>query len=149
MTLEQQRALIKRFFSLVVEQDQIVELRVPKAKGGPLAGLFDDLDAMARTAANLSGRVPGVYFSVNPVKPSPANQVTNQLTKVSTTVRDTDIQCRVWLPIDFDPVRPANTPSTDAEHRAAIELAKECNSWLRDEGWPDPVLADSGNRITS
>ena len=144
MTLKQRRAVIKNFLSWVTEKGQIVELRVPNAKGGPLSGLFDDMDAMAEAAAKLSGTVPGIYLTLNPVK-SLANQVTNQLAKVSTAVRDTDIQRRVWLPIDFDPVRPANTPSTDAEHDAAIALAKECRRWLRDEGWPDPVLADSGN----
>jgi hypothetical protein len=52
---------------------------------------------------------------------------------------------RRWLPLDFDPVRPSGIPSTDSEHTAALERAQECRDWLAEQGWPEPVAADSGN----
>jgi hypothetical protein len=47
--------------------------------------------------------------------------------------------------LDFDPVRPAGVSSTDEEHAAALARAQECKDWLASEGFPQPLLADSGN----
>jgi len=65
--------------------------------------------------------------------------------RVKTTTSDKDIVRRDWFPLDFDPVRPADISSTDAEHDAALQRAEACASWLRSRGWPAPVAADSGN----
>jgi hypothetical protein len=47
--------------------------------------------------------------------------------------------------VDFDPVRPSKSPATDAEHDDAIATAKECRDGVGKLGWPEPVMADSGN----
>ena len=52
---------------------------------------------------------------------------------------------RRWLPIDIDPVRISGVSSSDSEHESALSLARTIRSWLTDNGWPDPVIADSGN----
>jgi len=136
---------ILRTLTLLLAPGSIAELRIPKADGGPLVGLFNDLDEMAEVAARQSGKVPGIYFLLNELKESAKRRVDNQLTKATSAVKDTDIERRRWLPIDFDPVRPSNTPSTDSEHDAAMAVAKECRAWLREQGLPEPILADSGN----
>ncbi len=58
---------------------------------------------------------------------------------------DTDILKRRWLPIDLDPVRPAGISSNDEEHALAIGRAWQLRDALRAMGWPDPIVADSGN----
>ncbi|HMF13204.1 MAG TPA: hypothetical protein VKE94_12895, partial [Gemmataceae bacterium] len=58
---------------------------------------------------------------------------------------DADVLRRCWLPFDFDPKRPAGVPSTDEEHKAALKRARECRRWLREQAWPKPIVADSGN----
>jgi hypothetical protein len=136
---------IMRTLALLLARGSIAELRVPKADGGPLVGLFNDFDAMAIAAARQSGKAPGVYVLLNQPKQSVARRVDNRLVRATTAVKDVEIERRQWLPIDFDPVRPSNTPSTEAEHEAAIAMAKDCRTWLRDRGWPEPLLADSGN----
>ena len=40
---------------------------------------------------------------------------------------------------------PSEISSTDAEHAAALELATDIRMVLGEEGWPPPLLADSGN----
>jgi hypothetical protein len=56
---------------VLLEPGATVELRVPKAgRARVISGYFDDLDAMAKTAARLDGRHPGIYFTANPVKPA-------------------------------------------------------------------------------
>jgi hypothetical protein len=61
------------------------------------------------------------------------------------TTSDDDILKRRWLPIDFDPVRPAGISSTDAEKALAMTQAGKCRAWLLSLGFPTGVLADSGN----
>ena len=136
---------IVRGLILIVGEYPFFELRVPKSEGGPLNGLFDDLDKAARVAMKLTGKVPGIYCSLNPVKKSIASRVTNDLRKTRSAVKDADIDRRVWLPIDFDAIRTPDTPSTAGEHEAALALARECSTSLSGLGWPDPILANSGN----
>ena len=64
------------------------------------------------------------------------------------TTTDADILSRWWLPLDFDPVRPAGVSSTHAEHDAALARTRECRTYLTGQGLPDPVLGDSGNVVT-
>src|SRR5262249_605831 len=61
------------------------------------------------------------------------------------TTSDVDILRRGWLLTDCDPKRPAGISSTDSEHGRAISVA--CGVWddLHSEGFPDPVVAGSGN----
>jgi hypothetical protein len=61
------------------------------------------------------------------------------------TTSDRDILRRRWLLIDVDPKRPSGISSSDAEHDRAITTASSIWDSLRGEGWPDPVVADSGN----
>src|SRR5262249_59854685 len=57
-----------------------------------------------------------------------------------------DVLERRWLLLDFDPVRPADTASTKAEKQAARRVMETCIRWLsKDQGWPPPLLGDSGN----
>lgn len=93
------------------------------------------LARLAKDARELSRRAEGVYATLNPV-----------MTRVGMgSATDRDIVRRRWLLVDIDPCRPAGTSSTDAERAAAFERARVVRDYLRSEGWPDPVLADSGN----
>jgi hypothetical protein len=57
------------------------------------------------------------------------------------TIWDHEILKRVWVLIDFDPQHHSGISSADAAH----EAARRCREYLRGLGWPDPILADSGN----
>lgn len=124
----------------------VVEMRCPNTTKGTISGYFDDLYAAALTAAELSGKVPAVYITLNPVDPRLLSRSVNRVKcYAKDTTADKDIVKRYWLPIDFDPVRPAGISSTDQEHAAAIERATECRIWLRHLNFSDGILADSGN----
>jgi hypothetical protein len=58
---------------------------------------------------------------------------------------DGDIIRRIWFAIDLDPVRPSGISSSDPEHAAACEKAAEIMGYLTSCGWPEPIIADSGN----
>jgi predicted P-loop ATPase len=124
----------------------IVELRLPVTHKGPYSGYFNDLEAMASRAADWSGKCPAVYFTLNPVQPELLSRSNNRLkNRPKATTTDKEIIFRIWLPVDVDPIRPAEISSTDAEHAAAIAKAQKCKAWLAGKGWPAPLAGDSGN----
>jgi hypothetical protein len=83
-----------RTLVLLLAPGSIAELRVPRADGGPLVGLFNDFDAMAEAAAKLSGKVPGIYVNLNQLKLSNVQTYSNSVTKATSAIKDEDIQRR-------------------------------------------------------
>jgi hypothetical protein len=146
-------AEIRRTLDLLVVPGGVVEIRgldIPAAYGKPytVAGYFTDMDKAAKAAAALDAKEPaGVYIVLNEINPRLLAWSPNKMTdRPKHTTGDTHILRRRWLPLDFDPIRPAGLSSTDAEHDAAGEVARRCAAWLHeDTGWPEPILADSGN----
>jgi P4 family phage/plasmid primase-like protien len=145
--IEKTRAVAEQIAPLLVP-GQIVELRVPKVDGRKRtdSGYFDNLHDLAEAAARYSGRAPGVYMTMNPVNSALFHRSNNRMVEYADmTTSDADIVSRHWLLIDADPVRPAGVSSSDAEHELALARANAVRDWLASRGWPDPVLADSGN----
>ena len=127
----------------------VVELRVLSARGGgTVSGYFDwdHREDFIRAAIEWSGRAPAVYCTLNPVDPVILARSLNRVKRYAkVTTKDDEILGRLWLLIDFDPKRRPEISSTDAEHEAAIALARQCREYLRSQGLPDSILADSGN----
>jgi hypothetical protein len=116
------------------------------------SGYFDNLDMLAEKAANLDTlpEVAGIYVTLNTVDPAllsrRANRVKMNLGRKDSTTSDADVVRRRWFPVDLDPVRPSGVSSTDEEHQTAIVRAAEIAAYLgREQGWPAPIMADSGN----
>jgi hypothetical protein len=136
---------ILRALHLLHEPNSVVELRIPGIEYGTKAGYFNDWKKLADAAVQYSGHCPGIYVTVNPLDPRLLYRAANHVTKLKNTTADADILCRRWLPIDFDALRPAGISSTDQEHELALARARECRAYVIGEGWPEPLLADSGN----
>ena len=144
--IEDKVAQIKRALDILFQPGDVVELRCLNTHKGTISGYFNDFNKLAQEAAKLSGKVPAVYVTLNPVNPDLLARSANRIKAYAReTTADKDILRRRWLPLDFDPVRPAGISSTDAEHEAALTRAREVREWLRGQGWPEPILADSGN----
>ena len=109
------------------------------------SGYFDSW-AAALAAVENEPDYRAAYFTLNPIKLlaglalNPAN-----LKASRNAAGDADIAKRVWLLIDLDPARPAGTNATDDEKQSAREQADAARNYLAARGWPEPVLADSGN----
>ncbi|HLA81363.1 MAG TPA: hypothetical protein VJP78_07080 [Thermoleophilia bacterium] len=140
---------IRKALDVVLEPGSVAELRVPKTeRTKTVSGYFDDFDKLAEAAAEWSDQAPGVYVTLNPVLPDLLARTSNRAKGwAENTTTDSQIVRRRWLPLDFDAVRPSGISSTDAQHEAALERARECQDWLVGLGFsPDSlVLADSGN----
>ena len=143
---EEIRTALFRLFS----EGDVVELRA-LGDGGVHSGYFSDFDILADRAGVLDAfhDVTGVYVTLNRVDPAllsrRANRMKHRLSRSDATTADADIIRRRWLPVDFDPVRPAGVSATDEEHAAALRRAEEVRAWLAKRGFPAPVFADSGN----
>jgi hypothetical protein len=133
---------------------QIVELRLLqvqlKGRQGSvtMSGYFDSAQALAGSAEEYADSATGAYITLNPVIPALLSRATNRIRTVGRDERltsDADIVERRWLPIDLDPVRPSGISATDEEHDAAIERAYSIRQALSEDGWPKPIIADSGN----
>lgn len=147
---------IEAWLRLLVAPHDVVELRALKcqttaySKPQTRSGFFDyeHLDAMARCAAKLSRNVArGVYLTLNPVNHDLLARRCNRIdvTDKGMPTTDSDIIRRRWLLIDADPVRIADVSSSELEKAAARQAVDGVQGYLREEGWPEGILADSGN----
>ena len=113
---------------------------------GVSVGYFDDWGAALRAVENEPAQYKAAYFSLNPIKlPDGIPLNPRSLNPAAGAASDADIERRVSLLIDLDPPRPAGTNATEAEKQAAYDQAVRVREWLTSQGWPEPLLASSGN----
>lgn len=60
-------------------------------------------------------------------------------------VNDPDVTRLDNIVVDLDPIRRSHISASDAEKEKAFILARKVSAYLKARGWPDPILADSGN----
>ena len=126
---------------LVVDSSQATELRILKSGKSPVLPSAD-LDAIASAAIDLvrdsGGDFSGIYVGLN------ARNIS--LVGAGRSGRKADIVSRRWLLCDLDPVRPADSNSTDSEHETAREVGDLVTDFLcGEQHWPAPIRASSGN----
>src|SRR5262249_52490836 len=139
---------VREALMIFCEPGEVREMRVPNTSQATVSGYFDNVDLLAEAAAEWNGKGPGIYFTINPTKPELLSRACNRVKPYAKqTTADADINSRRWFPIDLDPVRPSGIPSTEEEHDAALTRAQEITAWLEEQGWPAPILADSGNGV--
>lgn len=143
---------MRRALELLFVPGDVIELRIPHATryGGTVSGYFsfEEREKLINAAMEYDGKVPGIYITINEINQALLGRACNKvkdLRKDDRTTADHDVSRRRWLYLDFDPARPAGISSNDIEHNAAIETADRCQAWLTEQGWPEPVSADSGN----
>lgn len=124
---------------------EVVELRAFKSPKVS-SGYFDDPEALAKAALMLEEQGFQVYVTLNPVKQVLLARAQNKVVQhPRSTTSDTDILFRRWLMLDFDPVRPSGVSADVQEKAVAKERSVEVESFLQQQGWPEPLVADSGN----
>jgi hypothetical protein len=145
---------VVRFLGLLAEPGQIIELRLLNFHSrnqhfpATMSGYFSDYEKLAQAACKHSADAQGAYITLNPVNSALLARAVNRLRVVGKSqplTSDGDVLGRRWLPIDLDPVRPSGISATDEEHQLAIERAFQVRDVLQAEGWPRPIVGDSGN----
>ncbi len=136
---------------LLLAPGSVAELRALGRDGRIASGYFDSWEKLADAVEPMdaANEYRGIYVTLNPVAPAllarRANRVENRLGRGEATTADADIVRRRWLPIDVDPVRPSGVSATDEERAAAIATTGAIREALAANGWPAPIVADSGN----
>ena len=146
-------AVIETALRSIVSEGQIVELRALSVPGSDgikrtYSGFFDDPGQMAQFCARLSDQgAKGVYFTPNPIKASRKTENLNTMTVGSRgkSATDSDIEEIRWLLIDIDPERKAGLSATDEEKAEGKAVVKDVLKYLTDNGFPNPLIGDSGN----
>jgi hypothetical protein len=131
--------------------DDVIELRAfPKGRRRTIAGYFDaehrgDLVKQA-FQLNMNGAL--CYITLNSIDPQLLGRYRNRVQEYAdATTSDKDVIRRRWLLLDFDPIRPRDTPATKAQLDAAHERCRACAEHLATLGWPAPITALSGNGL--
>lgn len=146
-------AEIERALRLFRRPGEVVEIRALHVstpqyrRPHTVSGYYDDLAQAAQDAAKLSPHSGGVYFTLNPVQPALLARAQNRCRPVDREplTSDGDVLQRSWLLVDLDAVRPAGISATDAEREMAVARGRAVYRHLATAGWPEPVVADSGN----
>ncbi len=125
----------------------VFEIRIPHApRAGTVAGYFDDPAAAAQEVMVWDGRAAGMYTTLNPVAPALLSRASNRLKSwAKETTSDTDVLRRRWLLVDIDPVRPTGVSASKDELKAAGAVVRKVQAYLKDAGWPAPLVCASGN----
>lgn len=111
------------------------------------SGYFDNADDLAAEVATIKSAT-GIYFIPNDVDPRLLARAKNRIRpsgKGNPATADKDITNRRFLLIDCDATRPAAISTSDEEHEAALARARIMHADTFEWGWPDGVIADSGN----
>ncbi|HKW92762.1 MAG TPA: hypothetical protein VJX92_12745 [Methylomirabilota bacterium] len=131
--------------AILFEPGAVVEVRVLETRRGTVSGYFNSLDAPVRSAAIWGGKA-GIYVTLNVLNPELLARAANWAAEfVKRTTGDSEVVRCPWLLLDLDPARPSGTSATDGEHEAALQLDHQVHTWLAQQGWPEPVIIDSGN----
>ncbi len=140
---------IKRALDILIEPGSPVELRaIHKLRNRIDAGVYDGdhQHELASVAAELNKAGAAVYITMNSIDPQLLSRYHNRLQEnAKSTATDANITHRRWLLVDIDPIRPKDTPATDEQFNQAVEKAREIYKHLVNLGWPEPVVAESGN----
>src|SRR5882724_945796 len=77
---------IERVLKLLhAEHESVLEVRCLKTRWGTISGYFNDFTKLAEIAAELSGEVPAVYITLNPVNPALLARANNRIEKYAKT----------------------------------------------------------------
>lgn len=112
------------------------------------AGCFNDPEALIKEVLRIWPYAAGIYTTLNPVNEALLARAANRIKPVRSRdplTSDRNIVERQWVLLDFDPARLAGISSTDTEHQWALDLALKVWEHLRENDFPEPILADSGN----
>ena len=125
--------------------NRAVEIRMLKTKKGTISGYYENKEKLLKDIFRYDG-VNNIFFTLNVFSEDLLARGKERLIEyASHTTSDSEITRREFLLIDVDPKRPAGVSSTDEELQSSEIVLREVVSYLRSEGFPEPVIACSGN----
>ena len=128
----------------IFKPDGVIEVR--SMDGYTFSGYFKDRQRLVSELAKRDDKT--WYFVMNDINDACYSREQSEriLSKKGLkTTGDKEIEVIRWILIDADPERPAGVSSTDEEKAKSKETIKRVYKYLKQEGFSDPVVCDSGN----
>lgn len=128
----------------IFKPDGVIEVR--SMDGYTFSGYFKDRQRLVSELAKRDDKT--WYFVMNDINDACYSREQSEriLSKKGLkTTGDKEIEVIRWILIDADPERPAGVSSTDEEKARSKETIKRVYKYLKQEGFSDPVVCDSGN----
>jgi hypothetical protein len=138
---------LTRTVDTLFSRGDVIELRTFK-DGRTYSGYFDNGQELVRTAAKHDERGHDVYMTLNKLPGEIAFRRYNRVEQIKgrdPTTSDGDVARRRYLFIDADCERVSGISSTDEEKKKSRAKVLEIRDYLRTQGWPEPIVCDSGN----
>lgn len=139
---------VRQAVSVLQKDGAVFEIRTASTAGKKeiLSGYFDNADQLLKAFNTIDFREKNIYVTLGELKDYCRAKVQHgRFMAGVTTTSDLDVERYRWLFVDFDPERPTSISATDEEVEKARKLCQKVLAYLRDNGWPDPVSAFSGN----
>ena len=135
---------IRYTFELLKKPEDVIEVRCITSRSN-YSGYFKNVDNIIKELPRYSNG--NVYFVLNKISDGCYSREQHEtfVEKAKNTTSDGDISLREWLLIDVDPKRPSGVSSTDEEKNNAKLVINNVFSFLRDIGFAEPIVCDSGN----
>ena len=110
-------------------------------------GFFKDAGVAVNALDELWKECEGGQASVtvNPVYYGLYEKAPDSFRLSKSASKNEDVTHRNWIYIDFDPTRPTDTSATAEEKSKAWAVCMKAKEWLSQQGWPAPIVVDSGN----
>lgn len=134
-----------KWIRVLHNESEIIEIRSIDPKP-TLSGYFRaDSPNIAQELARYPDRT--FYQNLNPVEPDcySRSQHEKLVAYPRQTTSDDDILGYQWILVDADPVRRSGISATNTEKEAARLVSRRVWKCLKQRGFCDPVIADSGN----
>lgn len=145
--------LTKTFDVFNLAATQVRGIRILEGKTQLVAGVFSNVGNLINSIESAVGGNVNWYFVFNEIDDSVLknkviynenNECLKSL-KSGGGIADGDIVKRRWVMLDFDPVRPSNTSSTEEQLEKAKQVAQRVWDFLFYNGFYDYVGCLSGN----
>jgi len=137
---------LRCWYDVFKDNKELVEIRImdPVYKK-TYSGYFTDIETILREIARYDNC--SLYFTLNVVNEAcySREQHDRISQKPKSTTSDNDIIARKWCLVDVDCEKPSDTNSSDEEKLLAQDVVNKVYTFLRDEGFEEPVICDSAN----
>ncbi len=136
---------LQKTMDIFMEEDSYIEARILRTNRGTISGYFNDMEKLYSAIKQYDGKY-NIFFTMNKPEDGIEARSVNRLKEYAqSTTTDTEIAYRKWVLLDLDPIRPSGVSSTAKELEQAEELSDKIQGYLSNSGFPEPVVALSGN----
>lgn len=142
---------IKRTFEIFKTSNGLHEIQIINMlnKNDNYSCVFTDFDLISNEIQRFDGGNYNIYFRINELKDAVKGKIQhNKFIRGAKGASDVDIKHRDWLFLDFDPIREGGVKdiaATDEEMEKSHIVAVECYKYLKNYGFPEPIVCKSGN----